>query len=160
MAAEIATASTVLAAAAPVSPARATAPVRGRHATIALRALRIALALFFGVASGAPKLFAVPAAQETFDQIGAGDWLMYVVGGLEVLGAIALLIPMLSGVSAIAFIGLMTGATVTSVTALGGEFWYTPLVLIVPLVLIARVQRHETVRLVTTARQVVARKRR
>ncbi|MFP3990607.1 DoxX family protein [Streptomyces sp. E11-3] len=119
---------------------------------IALRTLRIALALFFGFASGLPKLFAVPAAQETFDKIGAGDWFMYFVGGLEVLGAIALVVPILSGVAAMAFVGLMIGASITAVAALDGEFWYTPLVLMVPLVYVARAQRHETVRLVRTGR--------
>ncbi|MDG4863214.1 DoxX family protein [Streptomyces sp. T-3] len=134
--------------------ATAAAPVRSRKATIGLRTLTIALALFMGVASGLPKLFAASAAVEGFDKIGFGDWFMYFVGSLEVLGAIALLVPILSGVSAMAFVGLMIGATVAAITAMGGEFWFTPVLLIVPLVVIARAQRHQTVRLVKLLRQV------
>ncbi|WP_327356873.1 DoxX family protein [Streptomyces sp. NBC_01304] len=147
-------ATTTLPAGATRTAATAAAPVRSRKATIGLRTLTIALALFMGVGSGLPKLFAASAAVEGFDKIGFGDWYMYFVGGLEVAGAIALLIPILSGVSAMAFVGLMVGATITTITAMGGEFWYSPVILIIPFVVIARAQRHQTVRLVKLLRQV------
>ncbi|MBT2366670.1 DoxX family protein [Streptomyces sp. ISL-10] len=41
---------------------------------------------------------------------------MYLVGGLELAGAVALVIPILAGVSAIALMGLMIGAFVTQIT--------------------------------------------
>ncbi|MCP3820985.1 DoxX family protein [Streptomyces sp. A3M-1-3] len=53
-----------------------------RRAHIALRALQVVLALFFGVASAFPKLIGHSSAAESFDKIGFGDWYMYLVGGL------------------------------------------------------------------------------
>ncbi|NBM20809.1 DoxX family protein, partial [Streptomyces sp. GC420] len=122
-----------------VPTATTDAPVAapGRRARIALRALRIVLALFFGVASAAPKLVGHSSAAESFDRIGYGDWFMYAVGGLELVGAVALLIPLLSGPAAVSLIGLMIGAFAYQATVFEGENAATPLVLIVPLALIA-----------------------
>ncbi|NGO79749.1 DoxX family protein [Streptomyces sp. YC504] len=128
---------------------------RSRSATVALHTLRIVLGLFFAVASAFPKLTAHASATEVFDRIGFGDWFMYAIGGLELLGGIALLIPVLSGVASIAFVGLMIGACGFSLAFLDGEFWYTPLILIVPLVLVARAQRDQTVRLIKAVRRRV-----
>ncbi|MEV1093798.1 DoxX family protein, partial [Streptomyces microflavus] len=55
----------------------ATAPVVSRRADRTLWGLQILLALFYGVASAAPKLVAHSSATVTFDAIGWGDWLMY-----------------------------------------------------------------------------------
>jgi len=90
----------------------------GRRHEIAVKVLTVLLALFLGAASGLPKLFRAEAAVEAFDKIGWGDWFMYAVGSLEVLGALALLVPILSGAAALAFIGLMIGATVFNLTVL------------------------------------------
>ncbi|MDF4253256.1 DoxX family protein [Streptomyces sp. WMMB303] len=90
----------------------------GRREELAAKILTVLLALFLGAASGAPKLFRAEAAVDIFDRIGWGDWFLYTVGALEVLGAVALLIPILSGAAALAFIGLMTGATVFNLTVL------------------------------------------
>ncbi|MBO8192162.1 DoxX family protein [Streptomyces oryzae] len=92
--------------------------VPGRRHEIAVKVLTVLLALFLGAASGLPKLFRAEAAVEAFDKIGWGDWFMYAVGSLEVLGALALLVPILSGAAALAFIGLMIGATVFNLTVL------------------------------------------
>lgn len=132
-----------------------TAAAPGRKARIALRTLQVVLALFFIVASGLPKLFAASAAAESFDKIGFGDWYMYFVGSLEVAGGIALLIPVLSGVAATAFIGLMIGAFITNVTALDGHNAATPLILIIPFVLIAWARRHHNAELVQLVRHRV-----
>ncbi|MBC9712054.1 DoxX family protein [Streptomyces sp. TRM66268-LWL] len=128
---------------------------RSRRATVALHTLRIALGLFFAIASASPKLTAHVSATEPFDKIGFGDWFMYAIGGLELAGGIALLIPVLSGVASLAFVGLMVGAFSFSLAFLGGEFWYTPLILIVPLLLIARAQRDQTVRLLKAVQRRV-----
>lgn len=129
-----------------------TAAGPGRKARIALRTLQVVLALFFIAASGLPKLFAVSAAVESFDKIGFGDWYMYFVGSLEVAGGIALLIPVLSSVAATAFIGLMIGAFITNLTALGGHYAATPLILIIPFALIAWARRHHNTELVQLVR--------
>jgi uncharacterized membrane protein YphA (DoxX/SURF4 family) len=108
---------------------------RGKH--IALLVLQVVLGLFYVIASAIPKLIGHSSAVESFEQIGMGLWLMYVVGVLELAGGIALVTPRLSGLAALCLIALMVGAFVVQVTVFGGEYAATPLVLIVPLALIA-----------------------
>jgi uncharacterized membrane protein len=127
------------------------APSRRVHLTV--RGLQILLALFFGVASAAPKLVAHSSATEIFDVIGFGDWFMYLVGALELAGAVALLIPILSGVSALALIGLMIGVVVTQLTVFDGKNLLTPVILSVPLAVIAVVRRPHTAELIELARR-------
>ncbi|MFI8876451.1 DoxX family protein [Streptomyces sp. NPDC055243] len=149
------TATDTTAAASAPSASVSTATVTGgsaeagrRSVRITLRTLQVVLALFFGLASGAPKLIAHPTAVEAFEELGWGDPGMYTIGALEVLGGIALLVPVLSSVGATALIGLMVGAFIVSVTALGGENAATPLVLILPLAWIAWARRGQTAELV------------
>ncbi|MEV6755518.1 DoxX family protein [Streptomyces sp. NPDC051214] len=132
------------------SATAASAPtVAGRRSVrITLRTVQVVLGLFFALASGVPKLIAHSTAVETFERLGWGDPGMYTIGALEVLGGIALLIPVLGSVSATALIGLMIGAFVASVSALGGENAATPLILILPLAWIAWARRGQTRELV------------
>lgn len=109
----------------------------GRRARIALRALQIVLALIFGLASALPKLIAHPSAAEIFDKMGWGSAGMYTIGLLELAGAVALLIPVLQSVAAMALGALMVGAFVVRVAVFDGQYAATPLILIVPLTLIA-----------------------
>lgn len=114
---------------------------RGRRARIALRGLQILLALFYAIASALPKLIAHPSAAEGFDELGWGGAGTYTIGALELAGAIALLIPVLQSVAAMALSALMVGAFIVTITAFGGENAATPLILIVPLALIAWARR-------------------
>ncbi|MFC7306513.1 DoxX family protein [Streptomyces monticola] len=132
------------------------APVRGRGVTIGLRVLRVLFALFYGWA-GVPKVIGDAASRQGFREMGFADWSMHVIGGLEVLGAIALLIPLLSGISALAFSALMVGASLSVLTTMGGAAALMPLLLIVPLAGIARAQRRETAKFVKLLRQAVRR---
>jgi len=132
--------------------ARSATP-RGRGARIALRGLQIVLALFYAVASALPKLIAHDSAAGTFDRLGWGSTGMYAIGVLELAGAVALLIPVLQSVAAIALSALMVGAFIVSVTALGGENAATPLILIVPLALIAWARRDSLTKLRRLARR-------
>ncbi|MGW7072683.1 DoxX family protein [Streptomyces sp. NPDC054855] len=126
-----------------------TTTVGGRRSVrITLRTVQVVLGLFFALASGAPKLIAHPTAVEAFERLGWGDPGMYTIGALEVLGGIALLIPVLSSVGATALVGLMIGAFVVSVSALGGENAATPPILILPLAWIAWARREQTPKLV------------
>jgi putative oxidoreductase len=97
--------------------------------TIALWALQALLAIMFAMA-GLAKLFGDPAMVEMFATIGVGQWFRYVVGGLEIAGAVGMLIPQLSGLAALGLVCLMAGATLTNVLVLGAS----PLL---PLVLLA-----------------------
>jgi uncharacterized membrane protein YphA (DoxX/SURF4 family) len=55
---------------------------------------------------------------DMFKTIGAGQWLRYVVGSLELAGAAGLLIPRLRGVAALGLATLVVGAAVTNLLIL------------------------------------------
>ena len=128
---------------------------RGRRARIALRGLQVLLALFYGFASALPKLIANSTAVESFDKMGWGHAGMYIIGALELAGAVALLIPVLQSVAAIALSGLMVGAFIVQMTVFDGEYAATPLILIVPLTLIAWARRSSNADLLRLVRRRV-----
>ncbi|MFF4228417.1 DoxX family protein [Streptomyces sp. NPDC001820] len=138
---------------APTAATTATATTLGRRPHLVVLTLQIVLALFMGIASAAPKLIGHSSAAESFDKIGFGDWFMYLTGGLELAGAIALVIPILSGLSALAFMGLMIGAFITQVTVFGGQYAITPVILFVVFGGIAWVRRDHTAELVALVRK-------
>jgi putative oxidoreductase len=65
--------------------------------------------------SGDPRMVAL------FEAIGLGQWFRYVTGSLEVLGALLLLIPRLSGLGALLLMGVMLGAVPTHLFVVGGS---------------------------------------
>ncbi|MFG2479441.1 DoxX family protein [Streptomyces fagopyri] len=139
-------------AAAPASAA-ASRSLRGRAPRIALSALQIVLGLFYVFASALPKLIAHPSAAESFDKLGWGHTGMYIIGTLELAGGVALLIPLLSSVAAVALSALMVGAFIVNVTVLHGPYVATPLILILPLALIAWARRSRNAELVRLVRR-------
>ncbi|MGW2822539.1 DoxX family protein [Streptomyces sp. NPDC001443] len=124
-----------------------------RTARIALRGLQVLLALFYALASALPKLIAHPSAVESFDRIGWGSAGMYTIGALELAGAVALLIPVLQAVAAIALGALMIGAFVVQATVFDGQNAATPLILLVPLALIAWARRGHNAELLRAVRR-------
>ena len=70
----------------------------------------VSLAAVFLIVGGA-KLVGRPDMIALFHDIGAGQWLRYLTGTLEVSGAALLLVPLLSGASAVALGGIMIVAT-------------------------------------------------
>lgn len=76
-----------------------------------------------------------PQITASFDAIGFGDWFRYLIGVLEVAGAIALFVPRLVGLAGLAFTALMVGATITQLAI--GESVVAPLVLLVPSLVVA-----------------------
>ncbi|MDG5802785.1 DoxX family protein [Streptomyces ossamyceticus] len=117
--------------------------VRSRRARISLGALQTVLALFFAVASALPKLIAHPSAAESFETLGWGSAGMYTIGALELAGAIGLVIPALASVAGVSLSALMVGAFVTQVAVFDGEYAATPLILMVPLLVIAWARRED-----------------
>ena len=112
------------------------APVtRRRSLTVVTWVGRALLALVF-VNAGLAKLFGDPVMVAMFDQIGAGQWLRFLVGSLEVAGAVGVLVPRLSALAATGLVLLMVGATVTNLTVLDAPPW-SPLVLVVVAALVA-----------------------
>jgi len=109
-------------------PARAT--------NVALWVLQAVLAFQFA-AVGLLKLTGSPELVDLFATIGAGQWLRYVVGALEVAGAVGLLVPRLSGLAALGLAALLVGATATNLLVLGESPWL-PIGLLLVSTLIAR----------------------
>ncbi|MGH2599123.1 MAG: DoxX family protein [Dehalococcoidia bacterium] len=107
-----------------------TAPTRGRAAHLSLWVLQVLLAVFFLLAAAGPKLLGEQTAVEVFDDIGAGQWFRYVVGVLELAGAVGLVIPRLAGLAALGLVGIMVGATFTQLVILGA-----PVLAITPVIL-------------------------
>ncbi|MEU6772855.1 DoxX family protein [Streptomyces sp. NPDC046759] len=126
---------------------------RRRAARVALRSVQVLLALFYGIASALPKLIAHPSAVESFDRIGWGSGAMYTIGALELAGAVALLVPVLQSVAAIALSALMVGAFIVQLTVFDGQNAATPLILMVPLALIAWARRGHNAELLRLVRR-------
>jgi uncharacterized membrane protein YphA (DoxX/SURF4 family) len=88
----------------------------GRHV---LTVLRVLLAIQFAV-GGLMKLGGAESMTTLFANIGAGQWLRYLVGVLEIAGAVGLLAPRVAGVAAVGLAALMIGALVTRAVVLAG----------------------------------------
>jgi len=56
-----------------------------------------------------------------FEAIGLGQWFRYLTGSLEVLGAVLLLVPPLSGLGALLLVGVTLGAVPTHLFIVGGS---------------------------------------
>ena len=96
--------------------ARPAARARGRVHTL-LWAAQIVLAAVFAFAA-VPKLTGAHIAVTMFGQIGAGQWLRYLVGTAELAGAAGLLIPRLAGLAAAGLAADMAGASIINAAVL------------------------------------------
>jgi hypothetical protein len=117
---------------------------------VLLWVLQIAAAGMF-LMVGFLKLSGNPQLVGLFEAIGLGQWFRYLTGTLEVAGAILLLIPRTSGLSALMLAGVMACAVVTHVFIVGGS----PLMAIILLVvtsLVAWGRRQRTMNLLTGLR--------
>ena len=94
-----------------------TATTRKRLLSIALWTLQVVLALTFAMA-GFAKVGGDAAMVEMFATIAIGQWFRYLVGALEIAGALGVLVPRLSGLAALGLLCLMAGATLTNVFVL------------------------------------------
>ncbi|MEQ7127561.1 DoxX family protein [Actinopolymorpha sp. B11F2] len=89
-----------------------------RWANIGMWVLQALLALTY-LFSGVNKVGGEAQTVAGFDAIGWGDWFRVLIGVLELAGAVALMIPILSGLAALAFTGLMIGAVIMTVAVYG-----------------------------------------
>jgi uncharacterized membrane protein YphA (DoxX/SURF4 family) len=92
----------------------------GKIINIGLWILQIGAAGMF-LMVGFLKLSGDPQMVALFEAIGLGQWFRYVTGSLEVLGAILLLVPRLSGLGALLLVGVMLGAVPTHLFIVGGN---------------------------------------
>ena len=102
--------------------------------------LRVLLAAVF-LSSGVRKWLGDDGMTATFAELGAGQWLRYVIGTLEIAGAIALLVPFLAGVAALVLIGVMVGATLSEAFVLDGGNPVTPAILLALAAIVAWYRR-------------------
>ena len=92
----------------------------GTIINVGLWILQIGAAGMFLMA-GFAKLSGDPQMVGMFDAIGLGQWFRYLTGSFEVLGAILLLIPRLSGLGALWLAGVMLGAVAAHLFIIGGS---------------------------------------
>jgi putative oxidoreductase len=123
-----------------------------RHGDTLLWIAQILLAAFFAFAA-VPKLAGVHSATVMFSQIGAGQWLRYLVGTAELAGAIGLLIPRLTGLAAGGLAADMAGATIINVTVLHTAAAAMTIPLCAAFALIAWHRREQTNSLAAALRQ-------
>ena len=93
---------------------------RQRAALVALWLTQIALAGMFLFVGGL-KLTGAPELVGLFDAIGIGQWLRYVTGSIEVVSAVALLVPAWAAFGALLLIPTMVGAVFTHLFIVGGS---------------------------------------
>ena len=112
---------------------------RGRVAIVTLWVTQVALAAMFLFAGGS-KLLGAPAMVELFNAIGLGQWLRYFTGVIEVIAAVALLIPSAAVFGAMLLIPTMFGAAAANLFL--GQSPAVPLVLLLVAVAVAWSRRN------------------
>jgi uncharacterized membrane protein YphA (DoxX/SURF4 family) len=122
-----------------------------RFANVATWIVQAVVGLQF-VSGGVMKLAGSTSMVDLFTDIGAGQWLRYVVGALEVAGGVGLLIRPLCGLAAAGLALVMVGAVVTNVAVIS-ENPALPAVYLVLLTLIAYRRRTQTAALVSRFRR-------
>jgi putative oxidoreductase len=132
--------------------ARSALPTESRRQHIGLWVLQGLIAITF-IAQGLSKIGGAERAVTMFDDIGAGSWFRYLIGTLELAGAIGVLIPALCGLAALGLVGLMIGAVGTELFVLHGNP-APPLVLLVLVAVLAWGRRHRTAALAQRVRPV------
>ena len=109
-------------------------------ANIAITAMTYLLSAVF-IYTSFTKFSGSAASVQTFDDIGVGQWLRYVTAGLELAGAIGLLIPKLTGLAAACLTALLVGAVLSQVFLVTDGNIATPAVLMVVTGLLAWFRR-------------------
>lgn len=132
----------------PENSSETVAHTPGRAISVGVWILRVALAAIIA-GGGISKLAGDPVMVDMFADIGAGQWLRYLVGALEVSGGVGLLIPALAGLASLGLAVLLTGAVITDQFVLDQSPW-PALALLVVAAVIARARWSRTVAVVGT----------
>jgi putative oxidoreductase len=125
---------------------------RSRTGLIALWGLQISLGMLFLFAGGS-KLAGAPAMVALFDAIGVGHWFRFFTGLIEVVSAVALLVPALSPFAALLLASTMVGAIVTHLFIVGGSP-ALPGVLLLGLLVVLWARRNRLSGILSTVRRV------
>lgn len=129
---------------------------QGRGVNLALWGLQVLTAGVF-VMAAMPKITADPLAVAGFQALGLGEVGMYLIGSLEIAGAVALLIPLLSGLAGLAFVGLMIGAVIITSLMFGIELVAMPAAVLVLAAIIAWGRRRRTAQFIALVRNNIHR---
>jgi putative oxidoreductase len=114
---------------------------RSRAGTIALWTTQLLVAGMFLLAGGL-KLAGAPPMVALFEALGVGQWFRYVTGSIEVVSALALLVPSLALFGALLLIPTMIAAIATHLFIVGGSP-VPATVLLIGSVAIAWARRHQ-----------------
>ena len=131
-----------------------TAPTRttSRTANIGLWTLQVLLAAVYAF-SALGKLTAEAQNVAGFEAMGLGNTGMYIIGSLELAGAIAMFVPRLTGLAALCFVALMIGAVILTAAIGGGLLVLIPATVGVVAAIVAWGRRDSTRRLVEQLRR-------
>ncbi|MFD6287087.1 DoxX family protein [Streptomyces sp. NPDC060205] len=92
-----------------------------------MQALLAAVFLF----SGVTKWLGGEQTRQTFEEVGAGQWLRYVTGAIEIAGGVGLLVPFLAAFAALVLSGVMAGAALSEMVLINDGNPVIPLVVLV-----------------------------
>ena len=129
----------------------AAVPVTSRAASAVLWVLQVFLAAVYAF-SAFGKLTAEAQNVAGFEAMGLGVAGMYVIGVLELAGAVAMFVPRLTGPAALCFVALMIGAVTMTWAVGGGVLVAIPASVGVLAVVVAWGRRDSTRRLVAQLR--------
>jgi putative oxidoreductase len=119
---------------------------QSRALNVALWAVQIGAATMFLMA-GFNKVSGNEQMVGLFQAIGIGQWFRYLTGSLEIIGAILLFVPTLSGLGGLLLTGVMVGAVATHFFIIGGNPTMA-IVLLLASGLIAWGRRNQTLKLI------------
>ena len=128
------------------------ATTTSRGANAGLWTLQVLLAAVYAF-SAFGKLTAEAQNVAGFAAMGLGNTGMYVIGSLELAGAIAMFVPRLTGLAALCFVALMTGAVILTWLIGGGALVAIPATVGVVAAVVAWGRRDSTRRLVAQLRR-------
>ena len=120
---------------------------RSRAANVGLWTLQVLLSAVYAF-SAFGKLSADAQNVAGFQTMGLGNTGMYIIGALELAGAIAMFIPRLTGLAATCFVALMIGAVTATLAVGGGVLAAIPATVLVLVAVVAWGRRDSTRRLV------------
>lgn len=91
-----------------------------RAKSVALWAVQIGLAYYL-IRPAVAKLTGAPMMVGLFEAIGFGQWFRYLTGALELIAAVAVLVPQTARYGALLIAVVMTGAVATHLFIVGGS---------------------------------------
>ncbi len=125
---------------------------RSRAANVGLWTLQVLLAAVYAF-SAFGKLTAEAQNVAGFEAMGLGTTGMYIIGSLELAGAVAMFVPRLTGLAAACFVALMVGAVTITLAIGGGALAAIPAVVGVVAATVAWGRRDSTKALVRSVRR-------